>query len=184
MLELPVRHLITSLAIPSIISMLCTSFYNMADTFFVSKIDTAATAAVGVTFASMAIMQALAFFFGMGSGNAVSRLLGAGKRDAAHGMISTSFFYAFCCGLVVALGGNFFVSDIVVLTGSTPTILPYAIQYLSVILWGAPVMMCSLLMNNHLRFQGSSSLGMIGIMAGGFLNVLLNRSPSSRQSKK
>lgn len=174
MLELPVRHLITSLAIPSIISMLCTSFYNMADTFFVSKIDTAATAAVGVTFASMAIMQALAFFFGMGSGNAVSRLLGAGKRDAAHGMISTSFFYAFCCGLVVALGGNFFVSDIAVLTGSTPTILPYAIQYLSVILWGAPVMMCSLLMNNHLRFQGSSSLGMIGIMAGGFLNVLLD----------
>ena len=174
MRELPVRHLITSLAIPSIISMLCTSFYNMADTFFVSKIDTAATAAVGVTFASMAIMQALAFFFGMGSGNAVSRLLGAGKRDAAHGMISTSFFYAFCCGLVVALGGNFFVSDIAVLTGSTPTILPYAIQYLSVILWGAPVMMCSLLMNNHLRFQGSSSLGMIGIMAGGFLNVLLD----------
>ena len=84
MLEAPVKPLIASLALPSIISMLCTSFYNMADTYFVSKIDTASTAAVGVTFATMAIIHAIAFFFGIGSGNSISRLLGA-KKTAGGG---------------------------------------------------------------------------------------------------
>ena len=86
MLEAPVKPLIASLALPSIISMLCTSFYNMADTYFVSKIDTTSTAAVGVTFATMAIIHAIAFFFGMGSGNSISRLLGAKKRTEAATM--------------------------------------------------------------------------------------------------
>ena len=174
MLETPVRKLIASLALPSIVSMLCTSFYNTADTYFVSKIDTSSTAAVGVTFASMAIIQAIAFFFGIGSGNSISRLLGAKEREKAHVMASTSFFYAFICGCLVALVGNLFVSQIATAIGSTPTILPYAIAYLSVILWGAPIMMCSLVMNNHLRFQGSAAFAMVGITAGGFLNVFLD----------
>lgn len=174
MLETPVRKLIASLALPSIVSMLCTSFYNTADTYFVSKIDTSSTAAVGITFASMAIIQAIAFFFGIGSGNFISRLLGAKEREKAHVMASTSFFYAFICGCLVALVGNLFVSQIATAIGSTPTILPYAIAYLSVILWGAPIMMCSLVMNNHLRFQGSAAFAMVGITAGGFLNVFLD----------
>ncbi|WP_198524551.1 MATE family efflux transporter [Acidaminococcus massiliensis] len=174
MLEAPVKPLIASLALPSIISMLCTSFYNMADTYFVSKIDTTSTAAVGVTFATMAIIHAIAFFFGIGSGNSISRLLGAKKRTEAATMASTSFFYTFLCGLCIAILGNAFAAQLATLIGSTPTILPYAIQYMSVILIGAPVMMCSLVMNNHLRFQGSAAFGMVGITVGGFLNVFLD----------
>lgn len=174
MLEAPVKPLIASLALPSIISMLCTSFYNMADTYFVSKIDTASTAAVGVTFATMAIIHAIAFFFGIGSGNSISRLLGAKKRPEAETMASTSFLYTFLCGLLIAVLGNLFAPQLATLIGSTPTILPYAVQYMSVILVGAPVMMSSLVMNNHLRFQGSAAFAMVGITIGGFLNVFLD----------
>lgn len=174
MLEAPVKPLIASLALPSIISMLCTSFYNMADTYFVSKIDTASTAAVGVTFATMAIIHAIVFFFGIGSGNSISRLLGAKKRPEAETMASTSFLYTFLCGLLIAVLGNLFAPQLATLIGSTPTILPYAVQYMSVILVGAPVMMSSLVMNNHLRFQGSAAFAMVGITIGGFLNVFLD----------
>lgn len=174
MLEAPVDRLILKLAIPSILSMLTTSFYNMADTFFVSKLDTSSTAAVGVTFASMSIIQALGFFFGQGSGTYMARELGAQRIQNARIMASTSFFYAFICGLLLLLIGHFNARDIAQLTGSTPTILPHAASYLAIIMCGAPVMMCSLLMNNHLRFQGSSAFGMVGIMAGGCLNMLLD----------
>ena len=142
--------------------MMCTSFYNMADTYFVSKIDTASTAAVGVTFATMAIIHAIAFFFGIGSGNSISRLLGARRRPEAETMASTSFLYVFLCGLLIAVVGNLFAPQLATLIGSTPTILPYAVQYMSVILVGAPVMMSSLVMNNHLRFQGSAAFAWWG----------------------
>lgn len=174
MLEAPVDRLILKLAIPSILSMLTTSFYNMADTFFVSKLDTSSTAAVGVTFASMSIIQALGFFFGQGSGTYMARELGAQRIQNARTMASTSFFYAFICGLFLLLIEHFNARDIAQLTGSTPTILPHAASYLAIIMCGAPVMMCSLLMNNHLRFQGNSAFGMVGIMAGGVLNMLLD----------
>ena len=174
MLESPVKPLILKLALPAIVSMMCTSFYNMADTYFVSKLNTSSTAAVGVAFATMAIIHAIAFFFGMGSANFMARRLGAHDREAAHAMASTSFFYSFVTGCLIAILGNLFVKQLAILIGSTETILPYAISYMSIILCGAPIMMCSLLMNNHLRLQGSAAFGMVGITIGGFLNVFLD----------
>ena len=174
MLESPVKPLILKLALPAIVSMMCTSFYNMADTYFVSKLNTSSTAAVGVAFATMAIIHAIAFFYGMGSGNYMARRLGAHDRAAAHTMASTSFFYAFVTGCLVAILGNIFVKPLATLIGSTPTIQPYAVSYMSIVLCGAPIMMCSLLMNNHLRLQGSAAFGMVGITIGGVLNVFLD----------
>lgn len=104
----PVRGLVCKLAVPTIISMLVTSFYNMADTFFVGKINTSATAAVGVVFSVMAFIQALGFFFGHGSGNYISRKLGAGEYEGACVMASTGFVYAFLCGLLVTGAGLIF----------------------------------------------------------------------------
>ena len=74
MTEAPVGRLICRLAFPCIVSMLVTSFYNMADTFFVGMLKSNnATGAVGVVFSLMAIIQAVGFFFGHGSGNFISR---------------------------------------------------------------------------------------------------------------
>lgn len=170
----PVPRLIGELAVPTIISMLVTSFYNMADTFFVGKINTQATAAVGIVFSVMAIIQSLGFFFGHGSGNYISRRLGAKDFEEAAMMAANGFFLAFICGLAVMTGGLICLKPLAVALGSTPTILPYTESYLRIILIGAPFMTSSLVLNNQLRFQGSAAYAMVGIVSGAVINIILD----------
>lgn len=174
MLETPVKKLVCTLAGPTILSMLITSFYNMADTFFVGKINTQATAAVGVVFSLMAIIQATGFFFGHGSGNYISRKLGAGEMEEAEKMSSIGFFSALIAGVIIMSVCLIFVTPFAYLLGSTDTILPYTVRYLSIILIGAPAMTASLVLNNQMRFQGSAFYAMIGIVSGGVLNMILD----------
>ena len=170
----PVPRLVGELAVPTIISMLVTSFYNMADTFFVGRINTQSTAAVGVVFSVMAVIQALGFFFGHGSGNYISRKLGAKDFEEAAMMASNGYFLAFLCGLAVTAGGILFLEPLALALGSTPTILPYTEAYLRVILLGAPFMTSSLVLNNQLRFQGSAAYAMVGIVTGAVINIILD----------
>lgn len=174
MTEEPIPRLVCSLAVPTIISMLITSFYNMVDTFFVGRINTSATAAVGVVFSLMAIIQAIGFFFGHGSGNYISRQLGAQNTEEASEMASIGFFSALIAGAVLAVLGLIFIEPLAMLLGSTETILPYAIDYLKYILIGAPYMTASLVLNNQLRFQGNAMYGMVGIVVGAVVNIVLD----------
>ncbi len=175
MLEAPARGLICRLAVPSVISMLVTTFYNMADTFFVGKLDnTSATGAVGVVFSLMAIIQAVGFFFGHGSGNYISRKLGSGESDEAEVMAITSFVWALIAGAAMTLVGLLLLKPLAGLLGATPTILPYAIDYMWVILLGAPLMTASLVLNNQLRFQGNAVYAMVGLCTGAVLNIALD----------
>lgn len=169
------EKLICKLAIPTIVSMLITSFYNMADTFFIARLEnTSATGAVGVAFSLMAIIQAVGFFFGHGSGNYVSRELGKGNVKNAEKMVATGFFSAIIAGVFIMVFGLLFLHPLARLLGSTDTILPYAVDYIRIILIGAPCMCASLVMNNQLRFQSNAFFAMIGLTAGGVLNVILD----------
>ena len=174
MLNAPVSRVIPRLAIPTIISMLITSIYNMADTFFVSQLGTSASGAVGVIFSAMAIIQAVAFMIGMGSGTNVSQALGAGDEERARRFASTGFFTAFGVGIVLAVFGLSNIDWLVRFLGATETIAPYAKDYATYIFYAAPFMMCSLVMNNLLRFEGLSIYGMVGITTGGILNMVLD----------
>lgn len=170
----PIPSLIGKMAVPTIISMLITSVYNIADTFFVSRLGTSATASVGIVFPVMAIIQALGFFFGNGSGNSISRKLGAKDIEKAEQLAGIGFFSAFLCGIFVAILGLAFLEPLSLLLGSTSTILPYTKDYLSIILLGAPYMTAQLVLNNQLRFQGNAFYAMIGIASGGILNIFLD----------
>ncbi|WP_244833870.1 MATE family efflux transporter [Clostridium sp. BJN0001] len=174
MIETPVKKLICTLAIPTMIGMLITSIYNMADTFFVGKIGTSATGAVGIAFALMAIIQSIGFTFGMGSGNYIARLLGNKRRDYASKVVATGFITAFLIGIVLAIIGTIFIKPIVYILGATDTIYPYARSYVQIILIGMPYMMACFVMNNILRFQGSAFHAMLGIGLGGLLNIILD----------
>ena len=175
MTQTPVAKLILKLSVPTVISMLITSFYNMADTYFVGQIGSAsASGAVGVIAPLMAIMQAVGFMFGHGSGNYMSRMLGAGKTQDAERMASTGFFSAFLAGLVIMLVGLVAAEPLVYVLGSTPTIAPYAQDYVRWLMPGVPFLVSSLVVNNQLRFQGSAFYGMIGITSGAMLNVALD----------
>lgn len=175
MTEQPVSRLILRLALPCIISMLVTAFYNMADTFFVGMLKSnSATGAVGVVFSMMAVIQAVGFFFGHGSGNFISRELGKHHFEEASNMAATGFFSALATGLLICVLGQIFLEPLAYLLGSTDTILPYAMDYLRVILFGAPWMTASLVLNNQLRFQGSAAYAMVGITSGAVLNIGLD----------
>ena len=175
MTEPPVEKLICKLAVPCIISMLVTAFYNMADTFFVGQLKSnAATGAVGVVFSMMAIIQAVGFFFGQGSGTFISRALGQKSQKEAEEMAATGFFCSMGIGVVICILGQIFLEPLAYLLGSTETILPYTKEYLRVILLGAPWIVSSFVLNNQLRFQGGAFYAMIGITTGAILNIILD----------
>lgn len=174
MTETPIPRLVGKLAVPTIISMLITSFYNMADTFFVGRIGTSATAAVGVAFPIMAIMQAFGFFCGHGSGNSISRKLGAQKSKEAEELAATGFFGGLFCGILITVLGLLFLTPLSRILGSTETILPYTKEYLGIILLGAPFMTSQFVLNNQIRFQGNAFYAMIGVTTGAILNIILD----------
>lgn len=170
----PVESLVCKMAAPSILSMLISAFYNMADTFFIGKISTQATAAIGIVFSYMALIQAMAFFFGHGSGNYISRELGKQNNTNAAQMAATGFFSAFFVGLIFCILGLLFLTPLLRLLGATPTILPEAKSYFIYILLATPFMMCSMVLNNQMRLQGNANKAMIGILTGALLNVFLD----------
>ncbi|MEG0742452.1 MAG: MATE family efflux transporter [Clostridia bacterium] len=175
MTETPLARLVCTLAIPTIISMLISSFYNMADTYFVGLIGSvSATAAVGVAFPLMSVMQAVGFMFGHGSGNHMARALGAGETADAERMSATGLVSAFICGVIIMIAGAAAARPLSLLLGATPTIAPYAEQYILYLMPGTPFLVAGLVLNNQLRFQGSAFYSMIGITSGALLNVVLD----------
>ena len=174
MTETPIPQLVLSLAAPTILSMLITSIYNLADTFFVGHISTSASGAVGVVSSLMAIIQALGFMLGHGAGTIISRSLGSRDTTAATRFASTSFFTALVFGVVLAVAGLGTLPHFMMLLGSTETIMPHACAYARPILIAAPLMISSLVMNNILRYEGKASFAMIGLVTGGVLNIALD----------
>ena len=171
MTETPVSRLIGKLAVPTIISMMVSALYNTADTFFVSMLGTSATGAVGIVFSIMAIIQAIGFTIGMGAGNILSRQLGAKEDGKATVTASSGFFLALLLSLLLMALGTIFRTDLMRMLGATETILPFAEDYAEYIFFGCPVMCCSFVLNNYLRAEGKAFFSMIGLTAGGVLNI-------------
>lgn len=171
MTETPVSRLILKLGIPTTISMLATSIYNMADTYFVGSLGTSASGAVGIVFGLMAILQAVGFMFGHGAGSILSRSLGARDGERATNAASTGLFWSLAAGLLVTVFGLLFLNPLMRLLGSTETILPYAREYSMFILLAAPVMTGSFVLNNVLRYEGRALFSMVGLTTGGVLNI-------------
>ncbi|MBQ7745378.1 MAG: MATE family efflux transporter [Ruminococcus sp.] len=171
MTNTPVSRLIIKLSIPAIISMMVTNVYNLVDTAFVGQLGNSASGAVGIVFGFMAVLQAIGFMFGNGSGSIISRLLGAKNTEQASKIASTGFFFTLLFGAVVAIISAFVLKPLVMLLGSTETISPYAQTYISYILVAAPFITASFTMNNLLRYEGKATLGMIGLIVGAVLNI-------------
>ena len=174
MTETPVGKLILTLGLPTTVSMLITNVYNMADTFYVSKISIAASGATGIVFALMAVLQAFGFMFGHGAGSNISRLLGAKKVEQAKIFTSTSVFLALAAGLLIGALGLLFPGPLMRLLGSTDTILADAKIYGGFILLSGPAMTVGCVLNNILRYEGEAAFAMVGLCAGGILNMLLD----------
>lgn len=174
MTQTPVAKLILLLGIPTTISMLITNVYNMADSYFVSRISTSAGGATSVVFGVMSILQAFGFMFGHGAGSNISRFLGKKEVERASKYASFGFFSALFCGVLIMVFGLLFLKPLMVLLGSTKTILPHSMAYGAMILIAAPAMTASCVLNNVLRYEGKATLAMIGLTTGGILNIALD----------
>ena len=174
MMETPIPRLITSLSIPTVVSSLITVIYNTADTYFVSQIDKSASAAVGVVFSIMTIIQALGFGLGVGAGSLISRKLGAKDNAAADKYASSAFFASITVGTLIMVFGLCFLEPILRFLGCTDTMMPHAIPYARFILIAAPLNCATFVLNTTLRSEGLSLLSMIGITTGGILNMMLD----------
>jgi len=167
-----IPRLIIGLGIPTTISMLITTLYNLADTYFVSSLGTSQSGAVGVVFALMAVFQAFGFMYGQGAGSIISRRFGAGDDKEANTIGSLAFFLAIVTGIIIALIGMIFLEPFMKLLGSTGTILVYSREYAKWVLLAAPFMIGSNVLNNILRYEGKAFLAMIGLAAGAVLNII------------
>jgi len=159
----PIPKLILSLGLPTTISMLVTNIYNLADTFFVSDISTSASGSIGIVFALMAILQAFGFMYGHGAGSNIGRLLGAGKKEKATEYATTSIIFGLVTGVLIGVFGLIFQKPFMYFLGSTDTILPYACEYSRFILYAAPFMVTSCIMNNILRYEGKATFAMLDL---------------------
>lgn len=180
MTKTPIPKLIVSLGIPTMLNMMVTSLYNVADTLFVSGLGDAATGAVSVVLSLMSIIQAIGFTLGMGAGAIVSKLLGQRKQAEADVVSSTAFFSALFIGALLTTFGLLFLTPLMRLFGATEevglvmTTLDYSKIYSTFILISAPIMCASFVLNNLLRAQGKAVLSMIGLVTGAVLNVALD----------
>ena len=102
MTETPAGALVLKLGLPTTVSMLVTTIYNMADTYFVSSLGTSQSGAIGVVFGLMAIIQAFGFMYGHGAGSNIGRLLGAHQTDRAGAFASTSVFFGLLSGILIS----------------------------------------------------------------------------------
>ncbi len=174
MTESSVTKLVISLSIPTVLSQMITSIYNMADTYFVTSLGDSAVGAVSVVYALQSIIQAIGYGLAMGASSLVSRKLGQEENQSASKYASCAFYAAFFLGLALTLGCLIDLEGLLLLFGSTETILPYAKAYALIILLGAPMMCASFVMNNVTRAQGRAVMAMIGLTAGGVFNIILD----------
>ncbi len=174
MTQRPVKLLVCKMAVPTIIAMVTTALYNVVDAAFIGRLSTEGTAGIGISFAYMTFIQALGFFFGHGSGNHISRALGAKDRSSASIVASVGFITPFLVGLVAAIVCLPNLSALSRLLGAPEGVVPYANDYLRYIVVATPFMMSALTLNNQLRLQGNARLGMVGIVSGAILNIALD----------
>ena len=174
MLNDPISRVIPQMAIPTIVAFLINSIYSLADTYFVSSLGTNATAAVSVNASLDQLIMMAGSMLAVGANSYIARLLGEGNEKKASQVLSTAFFLAGGLGAALMVVGLLFMTPMVRMLGATPTCEQYSIDYATYVLYAAPFMATSFVMNQCLRSEGSATLSMVGMGFGGILNCVLD----------
>lgn len=174
MAEMPIKKLLTEMSIPAIIGMLVTAVYNIVDTIFVGRIGTEAIGAVTIAFPLFMVISAIGLSFGIGSASFISRLLGENNKEMANRVSTTSIITTFILGILMAVGGLYYLKPLLRLFGATDVIMPYATNYTAIIIFGSIFTMSNMNMNNMVRAEGSARMSMIALSTGAFLNIILD----------
>ncbi|MGM0432149.1 MAG: MATE family efflux transporter [Spirochaetota bacterium] len=171
----PMGSLLAKLSVPAMIGMIVNALYNLVDTIFVGQgVGALAIAGLSIAFPVQMIIGAFAQLFGVGAASIVSRRLGEQDERAAAQAAGTALSVTILTAILITTGGLLLIKPLLLAFGATRDILPYATDYLSVILYGAVFLSFSMSSNNIIRAEGLSHIAMIIMIIGTGLNILLD----------
>ncbi len=176
-LNKPLLPLLISMAIPTIIGMLISVTYNLTDAFFIGMLDNKSmTAAIGVVFSFVSIIQAIGFWFGYGSGNVMSKKLGEKKWDEAEIISSLGLVFAITSGVLISIIAGVFVKPIAYFIGGSASkdLLIFTTDYLKIMMISIPFTLYAITLYNQLRLCGNPKDGLIGLLSGILTNIMLD----------
>lgn len=173
--SMPVPRAVATLAIPTVLSMLVTVIYNMADTYFVGQTgDPNQVAAVSLTMPIFMVLMAIGNMFGIGGSSYISRLLGEGQKKKVKNVSSFCFYGCIGTGIIMIVVFLLGMDWLLKLIGASENTFAYAKSYLTYIAIGAPFVIISNAFSNIVRGEGAAKVAMIGMMLGTIVNIILD----------
>jgi len=170
-----IGSLLISLSAPAMIGMFVTALYNVADAIFIGRgVGTLGLAGVSIALPFQMLLMALAGMVGMGGGSIISRRLGERNLEEANRVLGNVIDLVVIIGCIAALCVLMFVEPLLVFIGSTPAILPYAQDYLSIVLAGSVLFGFAMSTNNIVRAEGNARLAMVTMIFSAGINLVLD----------
>lgn len=173
----PILPLMIKMSIPTIIGMLVTIIYSLTDTFFIGLLENRSmTASIGLVFSFISFIQAIAFWFGYGSGNMMSKKLGEKDYKEVEIYSSTGIVFALLSGFFITILSFVFVKPLVGFLGgnASENLFLFTTQYLKVLILGIPFILYSIVIYNQLRLCGNTKDAMLGLLSGMLSNMILD----------
>ncbi|GAG98084.1 unnamed protein product, partial [marine sediment metagenome] len=173
--EEKISKLLVNLSLPATIGMMVNALYNLVDTIFVGRgVGAIAIGGLTIAFPIQMVIMAFAQMIGIGAASAISRSLGAKDIEKANYVAGNSFLCVIVLSSTIAAIGLIFTEPMLRLFGSTETILPYAKDYITIILWGSIFFSFAMSSNNLIRAEGNAKIAMTAMLIGAILNMILD----------
>ena len=171
----PIGKTLAKFAIPTVISNLVTSVYNLTDQIFIGQgVGMLGNAATNVAFPIHVICMAVSLMIGIGGAINFNLAMGRGDKERATKVVGSTFSCLVISGLVIFAGVKLFLNPLMVLFGATAEIMDYAITYVSITNIGIPFLMMTLGGSHMVRSDGKPMYSMIAVGTGAVINIILD----------
>lgn len=172
-----ISSLLLEFSIPAVIGMFVNAVYNIVDRIFIGnapELGSLGLAAASITYPVTLVMIAFGLMVGVGGATRFSISLGKKETTRAQHYLGNGVTLAIIAGLLFTTLGNIFLEPILRIIGSSDAVLPYASEYLSIILYGAVFQCLAMTMNNFSRADGNPRISMISLMIGAIFNIIFD----------
>jgi putative MATE family efflux protein len=170
-----ISKLLWKQSLPAILGMIMMSLYNLVDTIFIGQsVGTLGIAGLAISFPIQMILMAMAFLLGIGSASIISRAIGAKNKKKAENVLGNFFSLSFLISIIITFVGYFFLKEILILFGASATILPYAQDYMKIIVLGTIFVTFAAGSNNIIRSQGDAKYAMLVVGIPAIMNIILD----------
>jgi len=173
--EEKIGRLLLNLSLPATIGMLVQAMYNFVDTIFVGKgVGSMGIAGISISLPVQIFVMAFAQMFGIGGASVISRSLGERDHKKARRAAGNVMVFSVAFGLVMTLLGQFFLDQLLIMLGASEAIIPYAREYLGIILLGSAFFSFGMAMNHVVRAEGKPKIAMAAMLISAILNIILD----------